>query len=540
MSSIESIIKVGTRSSNLALLQSKFALKCLAGRLPTVRFELIPMSSPGDEDRKTSLEDSPSDFFTQHLDHSVKEGLIDCAIHSAKDLPEMIDPLLDWFWLPWKEDPRDVIVLRKGEDLPSIHEKVVVGVSSPRRKEYAQKHFPGALYHSIRGNIEDRLAQLDHGDYDLLIMAGAALKRLNLVDRIFKWIPLSELASPEGQGTLALTYKFKDQRLNRIRSLFVKPAVFVGAGSGNPDYFTFAGIQSLQNCDVCLYDALAPHELLKKWCKNAKLIDVGKRSGEYKISRTSLDSMLIDFVRQGKKLVRLKGGDPGIFGRLAEELSPFIEHDLLFRVIPGVSSLNVATTGSGILLTRRGISRGFSVITPRLADGKKDTISIHARKELPIVLFMAVGKINEIVDQLISENRSGDEPATMIFGAGSVEEKIICGNLSNIEKKVKEFFSELPGLLVIGKIADCSYLYKNSGALGKKRILITASEELQDLAKREILNYGGFPIQLPLIKLKPLQSAKSQLSGIHEFDWVVLTSPSAARCFVTLVWGVRN
>ena len=528
------LLRIGTRSSKLAIVQTEAAVSKLSHLLPAVSFEVLSMSSPGDEDRTTDLERSDPDFFTRYLDGAIEKGELDCAIHSAKDLADNLPATLQWFWLPWHEDPRDVIVFRENEDINSLPQNPKIGISSTRRRVYCQKRFPNGSLLGVRGNIEERLHQLDNGEYDLLIMAGAALKRLSLEHRITEWIPLADLRTPEGQGYLAITYRKVDQRLHRIRSLFLKTAVFIGGGAGDPNYCTLAGWNELQNCDICIFDALSPEGLLKKLPSHIRLVDAGKRQGKYKIPREKLDRLIVDLVRQGKKVARLKGGDPGIYGRLAEEIRIMENHHLPYRVIPGVSSLNVATTGTGMLLTRRGISKGFTVITPQLSENKNEGVGRQVREGLALVFFMAVGKTGEITTQLLKEGRPGSEPASMIFGAGSLNQIIISGCLSDITNKVKGFPTRLPGIFVVGNIADLSYLYKKHyNALDGKRVLITCSEVLQQEAEIEILNLGGIPIKFPLIRLDPTSGAKEALRDIKIYDWVVLTSPSAVYCLIS-------
>ncbi len=529
-------MKFGARSSPLSLKQAQDGIAKLTGNLPWLTIHLISMQSPGDEDRATPLTASAPDFFTRYLDEAVLNEGIDAAIHSAKDLPDPMAAGLDWFWLPWREDARDVIVLRSGMTVADLPVHPIAGISSQRREDYCRQRFPQAVLKNIRGNIEDRLRQLDQGDFDILIMAAAALLRLDLHDRISEWIPLTELSPPDGQGHLAITFRSGDERMIRLRSLFIKTAEFIGAGPGHPDLCTLAGAQTLKHCDICLYDALAPIELLQLLPAGSRAIDVGKRRGAYKVTRGELDRLLVDFIRQGKKVVRLKGGDPGIFGRLAEEVAALDRWHLPYRVIPGVSSLLAATTGTGLLLTRRGVARGFTTLTPRLADGREESIDFEVRKSLPLAVFMAVGKVGDMVTQLRAEGRSDEEPITMVFAAGMPEQRIISGTLVSIVEKLAAHPTCLPGILLVGATADQRYLYPDDrGALSGNRILITGSEEIQERCARLIIDLGGIPIHFPLIKLLPAPNARSAITNLHEFDWVILTSPSAVHCLITLM-----
>jgi uroporphyrinogen III methyltransferase/synthase len=531
------IFRAGTRASKLALTQTNNALKKLTELFPFFSCELESFSSPGDRDRQTDLRASDQDFFTRDLDNAVMESKIDFAVHSAKDLPENIRDGLDWFWLPWREDPRDVLIFRKGEDASSLPEKSLIGVSSERREKYSLSRFPQGELKPIRGNIEDRVKQLDNGDYDVLVMAAAGLLRLDLEDRINEYISINDLPPPDGQGYLAITFKKGHGFFENLRKIFVKSVVFAGSGPGNPGYVTVEAVNALKTCDVCLYDALSPDELLSYLPNSARAVYVGKRQGQHSMKQEEICSLIVDYARQGKKVARLKGGDPGIFGRLAEEIDALDELSLSYRVIPGISSMNAATTGTGLLLTRRGTSRGFSAMTPRRSGSKEfEKISADEMTSFPMAFFMGVSELPNIVDSLIENGRSENESAAVIFSAGTDQEKTVCSTLSGIAEKAKsERDNSQPGIFIVGENAHSKFLYKNNGALRGKKVLLTCSEAIMDKAAMTVFDLGGKPVCKSLIKLKPNPSAKETLRNISEYNWLVTTSPSAAKCLMALM-----
>ncbi|MBA4386619.1 MAG: hypothetical protein C0404_01490 [Verrucomicrobia bacterium] len=535
------VFKIGTRASRLARVQTAGVLEKLKEVVPQMAFEEIPMTTPGDRDRATDLKLSPADFFTRDLDEAVSSGKLDGAIHSAKDMPDPVPGTLDWCWLPWKEDPRDAIVLPKGRSVAGIPPNPRVGVSSERREAWCLRRFPGAKLCSIRGTIEERMAQLDNGDYDVLIMAAAALARLNLQDRISEWISLEDLPPPDGQGVLAMTFKAGDGIFMRLRSLFVKSVAFVSAGAGSSDMCTLAGIKAVRGCDVCLYDSLMDPTLLDNLKATALRVDTGKRCGNHSMPQESISDLITKYARRGLSVVRLKGGDAGIFGRLAEEVEALDALHLPYRVIPGVSSLNAATTGTGILLTRRGISRGFCVMTPRKQKGDTGSVGREERAELPIVFFMAVGVADEVARQLMAEGMPAATPAAMVFNAGSDSETVVRGRLDDIVRKagVESVQGavqsvENPGIFIVGEVTRFEF-GRGWGALGGRRVLLTCSEDLKEKAASVVLNFGGVPVMRPLIKLVPESSAVEQISNIKRFNWLVLTSPASVRCFAGLM-----
>ncbi|MFZ4393987.1 MAG: uroporphyrinogen-III C-methyltransferase [Kiritimatiellia bacterium] len=533
MTTAKITLKAGTRASRLARIQTRDALDKLAACLPDYAFEDVPLSSPGDRDQKTDLRQTPPDFFTQDLDKKVLAGELDCAVHSAKDLPDPVATGLDWFWLPWREDPCDVLIRPRGLSLASFPREGKIGVSSARREAYCRDHFPQARQLTIRGTIEDRLRQLDHGDFDLLVMAGAALNRLGLQDRITEWIPASDLPPPDGQGFLAITFRAGDARFLPLRRLFAKSVTFAAAGAGTAGACTLDCMHALQRCDICLHDTLLGHELFGMLPPTVQCIDVGKRCGQHSMPQDETTYLITCYARRGLKVVRLKGGDPGIFGRLAEEVEALDALALPYRVLPGVSSLSAATSTTGMLLTRRGVSRGFTVMTPRKEGGGTGSVAMDVRKQLPIVFFMALAVSDEIARQLIADGHAPETPAAVVFGAGSDQARVLKGTLANIATLIQEAACEMPGLLIVGQAAK--YHYANWGALEGKRVLLTASQALQDKSADLVYDFGGVPVCRPLIQLQPSDEALACIRQISAYDWVVLTSPSAVRCFGDLL-----
>ena len=526
--------KTGTRASRLARVQTQGALRRLAAQFPACAFEEVPLSSPGDRDLKTDLRESPDDFFTRDLDERVLSGELDCAVHSAKDVPDPVCEGLDWFWLPWREDPRDVIILASGRQMADLPPDAVIGVSSDRREAYCRRRFPEAQQRAIRGNIQERLQQLDAGDYDLVVMASAAFIRLGLQDRITEWIPLQDLPSPDGQGYLCLTFRAGDERFTRMRSFFVKAVTFAAGGVGSGNTCTQEVIQALRRCDVCLHDALMGQDLLDHVPPGAERVHVGKRCGRHSLPQPEITDLICRYARRGARVVRLKGGDPGIFGRLAEEVEALDRLSLPYRALPGVTSLTAATTGTGMLLTRRGHSRGFCTMTPRKEGGGLESVGAAVRTQLPIIFYMAVSSTKVIAEELMAEGMTPEIPAAIVFGAGSDQMYTVRGTIANIAGKVSEKDHELPGTLLVGAVAG--YTYRTElGALRGQRVLLTCSESLQDKAAGVVHDFGGVPVCRPLIRLVTTPEALERVRQIDTYDWVVLTSPSGVRCFGELL-----
>ena len=524
-------LKAGTRPSSLALTQSRTALDRIEGMLEGIVFESVPIASVGDADRTTDLRDSPLDFFTRELDDALLRGEIDLAVHSAKDLPDPMPAGIDWFWLPWREEPRDALILAMGKTVADLPENPVIGVSSERREAYCTHKFPTGIQKTIRGNIEERIAQVDSGEFDIVIMAGAALNRLDLRDRITEWIPLEELEVPEAQGYLAVTFRERDERLTALRNLFMHAVVFAGAGVSNKELCTVATLHALKECDLCLYDSLIDETLLDELSPHAQTIDVGKRCGAHSKEQHETTKLICKCVRQGRKVVRLKGGDPGIFGRLAEETEALEQLGVPFRVIPGISALQAATTGTGMLLTRRDVSRGFVALTPRMHGGGLAKCDAEMKDRLPVIYYMSIKAIEPVARQMLADGHAPSTPAALVFNAGGEDEKVIRTTLGELPGQAQDHCIKQPGLIMVGDIT--AYAYRTDlGALQGKKVLLTCSDAIQQKAADLVRDRGGQPVQFPLIKLKCRHHMPLQCAG---YDWLAVTSPSSVRAFMEIV-----
>ncbi|MDF7798481.1 uroporphyrinogen-III C-methyltransferase [Pontiellaceae bacterium B1224] len=535
----QTVFKAGTRPSSLALTQTRDALDRMEGMLEGIAFEMLPITSVGDTDRTTDLRESPADFFTRELDEALLNGEVDMAVHSAKDLPVPMPGKIDWFWLPWQEEPRDCLILSKGRKVKDLPDNPVIGVSSERREAYCRNRFPFAIQKNIRGNIEERIAQVDSGDFDICVMAGAALNRLNLRDRITEWIPLEELEVPEAQGYLAITFREGDERMMALRSLFMHAVTFAGAGVSNKELCTIATLRALKQADICLYDSLIDHSLLDELPLNAEAIDVGKRCGAHSKEQHETTKLICQCVRQSKRVVRLKGGDPGIFGRLAEETEALENLGIPFRVIPGISALQAATTGTGMLLTRRNVSRGFVALTPRKSGGALARCDGEMKNQLPVIYYMSIRAMEPIAQQLIADGRSPDTPAAIIYNAGGEDEQIFKTTLEWLPDHAQKHCIKQPGLIMVGE--NTAFGYRTDlGALQGNKILLTCSEAIQQKAVDLVHDLGGRPVQYPLIKLKTRYEDAQKLAPIGSYDWVVLTSPTSVRCFMELLKNTQT
>ncbi|MGL4854252.1 MAG: uroporphyrinogen-III C-methyltransferase [Lentisphaeria bacterium] len=327
----------------------------------------------------------------------------------------------------------------------------------------------------------------------------------------------------------SLLFNYGNEDLMRLRNLFCYPIEFVGAGPGALELATYGGVEALRNCDICLYDSLVSEELLK--CCGGEKIFVGKRAHRHSMKQKEINELILKYGREGRKVVRLKGGDSGIFGRLAEEVESLNNLQLSYNVLPGISSMQAATTGSGLLLTRRGLSRGFCVMTCR-KEGSHDFSYVNSDEmgKLPRVYFMGITQLSQIVGELQAAGYKLETPVSVVYNVSQSDEEWIFGTIGNIRERC--FKSSDPGLIMVGEGMDESFFYPKFGTLSGKRVLLTCSEELMETAKKAVKKYQGISVENSLVKLVAERVDYKNLLA-KKYDWWVVTSPSSARILLS-------
>jgi len=226
----------------------------------------------------------------------------------------------------------------------------------------------------------------------------------------------------------------------------------VGAGPGDEELITIKAIKAIESADVILYDALINDTLLKYASGNAELIFVGKRKGCYSFQQEQINDLIVSRAKSHGHVVRLKGGDPFIFGRGAEEIDYARQFDIKTYVVPGISSSLAVPAYQGIPLTKRGISESFWVITGTTKSHQisKD-VALAAKSSATVVILMGMGKLNEIVQIFSKENKQ--ETSVAIIQNGTTEnEKFGVGTIHTIKKIVIEKQLSSPAIIVIGDV----------------------------------------------------------------------------------------
>ena len=233
-------------------------------------------------------------------------------------------------------------------------------------------------------------------------------------------------------------------------SLTTGTVYIVGGGPGDPGLITVKGLECLRRADVVLYDRLVAQELLTEVPVHAELIDVGKEPKRHRRSQDEINTLLIEKAREGKMVVRLKGGDPFVFGRGGEECQALAEAGIRYEVVPGVSSAIAVPAYAGIPVTQRGVTTAFTVVAGHT--GSSDSsIDWEAISRIGTIVFlMGVEHLPEIVPQLIAYGRGADTPAALIQEGTTLNQSVVTGTLANIVEKGREI--RPPAVLVVGEV----------------------------------------------------------------------------------------
>ncbi len=311
----------------------------------------------------------------------------------------------------------------------------------------------------------------------------------------------------------------------------------VGAGPGRADLITVRGAEVLKEADCVIYDKLANPALLKFARPDAEIIHVPKRIGSGSCTQDQINKLLVEKAGGGQTVVRLKGGDPGIFGRAGQELTALTEAGVDFEIVPGVTAAIAAAEFAGIILTDRDYSSQVVFITGQEAEGKqKSNIdwALLARFRGTIVFYMAIGNLQLIAKRLIKNGMKEETPAAVIADTTLPSQKTVRASLKQIATKCKENKIEPPAIVVIGAAADAKLNWLMSKPLFGKTIVVTRDADSNADFAAKIISKGGNPVEFTTIKIKPLTQTNKflkTLTKITEYDWLIFTSANGVNIF---------
>ena len=227
----------------------------------------------------------------------------------------------------------------------------------------------------------------------------------------------------------------------------------VGAGPGDPDLLTFRALRLMQQADVVLHDRLVPDAILDLVRRDAERVFVGKRRGEHALAQEAISQLLVDLARQGKRVLRLKGGDPFTFGRGGEEIETLASHGIPFQVVPGITAANGCAAYAGIPLTHRDHAQSCVFVTGHTQDGKLDLNGqTLVQPNQTVVVYMGLAAAGEIIAQLMSHGAAPSTPAAVIDNGTRDNQQIVDGTLGDLADKVECANLEGPAILIVGGV----------------------------------------------------------------------------------------
>jgi len=313
----------------------------------------------------------------------------------------------------------------------------------------------------------------------------------------------------------------------------------VGAGPGDAGLLTVRGAELLARADVVVHDALVNPELLRLVPASAEIIFGGKRARDHAIPQEELNQLLISKAREGKCVVRLKGGDPYIFGRGGEEAEKLADAGIRFEVVPGVSSIVAGPNYAGIPLTHRDHCSSFTVITGHEDPGKDEAaIDFEQLAHAPgtKVVLMGVERIRQIAESLVAHGMDKATPVGMVRWGTTGRQQSIEGTLGTIADIVAREKFTAPAVTIVGdvvKLRGKLNWFENRPLFGQ-RIVVTRTREQASQLSRQLLELGAEVLEIPTIKIQPpddRQALVEVIEGIGEYDWLVFTSPNGVTSF---------
>ena len=232
--------------------------------------------------------------------------------------------------------------------------------------------------------------------------------------------------------------------------------ILVGAGPGDAELITIKGLKAIKEADVIVYDDLISKELLNYAKKDAELIYVGKRKGKHSFKQEEINKILVEKAKEGKLVVRLKGGDPFVFGRGGEEILELKKHNIPYEVIPGITSAIAVPEVAGIPVTHRKVATSFTVVTGHEAEDKKEKqVDLSKLNADTIVILMGITNLENLVKELLQNpKRSKDTPVAIIMEGTTENQRVIKGTLGDIVEKAKKEGAKPPGVIVVGDVVN--------------------------------------------------------------------------------------
>ena len=322
----------------------------------------------------------------------------------------------------------------------------------------------------------------------------------------------------------------------------------VGAGPGDLGLVTLRAKECIERADVIVYDHLANPEMLG-WARDeAEIIYAGKKAGEQALSQEEINRLLVEKARAGKEVVRLKGGDPFVFGRGAEEAKAIVDAHIAFEIVPGITSAIAGPAYAGIPVTSRAENSHVTLFTGHEEPSKtKSAIDYASLAKLggTQVMLMGVERIDAITREMMANGVRPDLPVALVRWATTGRQKTLTGTLENISQLVAEAGFEAPAVAVFGDVVvlrkDLNWYEQRP--LSGKRIVVTRTRKQAGALSSQLRALGADVFEIPTIRIEPptdLREFAELVQGAHIYDWLIFTSPNGVNAFFDVFYKLYD
>lgn len=313
----------------------------------------------------------------------------------------------------------------------------------------------------------------------------------------------------------------------------------VGAGPGDPGLLTLRAARALETADVLLYDALASDATLALVNPHAEKIFVGKRGGNHAMAQGEIEALMIRKAHEGKRIVRLKGGDPFVFGRGGEEAQTLAASGVPFEIVPGITSAIAAPAYAGIPVTHRDCNVAFTVVTGHEDPTKPESTLDWSRLADPhqtLVLLMAMGNLDEIVAKLRAHGLPADRPVAVIREGTRPTQVTVVATLETVSEEVKRAGIGAPSIVIVGDVVNLreEIRWFDRGPLFGKRVLVTRPAHQSAGFAQSLWALGAHPVLAPTIEIVPPSDEREAVDALNDlrlYGWIVFTSANGVDAF---------
>lgn len=317
----------------------------------------------------------------------------------------------------------------------------------------------------------------------------------------------------------------------------------VGAGPWDQGLFTIKGKEVLEAAQVVVYDKLVGQGILSMMPKDAKKIDVGKRKGNHPVPQAEINEILLQEALAGNRVVRLKGGDPFLFGRGGEELELLTKHSIPFEIIPGVTSAIAVPAYHGIPVTHRDFVSSLHIITGHTRKAETAEIDYEALVRLKgtLVFLMGISALSSICKGLMAAGMNPEMPAALLERGTSAHQRRVVSTLAHLTEDGAKANIQTPAIIVVGQVCRLAadFHWAEDRPLGHLKIMVTRPKDRESALAANLRAYGAEVLEMPTIEtLQILENTEleSALKRIDTYDWIVFTSIYSVKVFFDTLW----